>query len=79
MTQTTLTKAQMTTIARKARRHGYYAVGTLGLEGYVQCPQCRERVEGYRQIDLTTGKRWTMTRALDTAMLAHLPYCGEDA
>ena len=73
------TKRDVTELARKARRHGYYTIGTTGLEGYVLCPKCGFHVEGYRQIDIGTGKRWTMTRALDEAMAAHLAYPCEDS
>lgn len=45
---------------------------------YVICPQCKERVDGYLEIDLTTFRRKTVTRALDEGMMAHLPYCGEE-
>ena len=72
----TMTKREMTEIARKARRHGYYSRSEL--RGYVICPQCREEVDGYRAIDSKTFRYTTMTRALDEGMLAHLPYCGEE-
>lgn len=76
--QPKMTKREMIEVARAARRHGYYARGNAGLEGYVLCPQCRQEITGYREINLDTIRRITMTAALDKAMLEHLPYCGEE-
>lgn len=70
-----MTKAEMLKVARQARRHGYYRRSEL--TGYVLCPRCRAEVEGYLRIDMATLRRVTWTRALDEAMLAHLPECGE--
>lgn len=77
-TTTATTKREMTAVARQARRHGYFAKGTAGMEGYVKCPQCGEEVTGYRRANPVTSRYTTMAVALDVAMLAHLPYCGEE-
>lgn len=73
-----VTKKDMTAVARLARRYGYYQERPGSLDVYVICPQCKERVDGYLEIDLKTFKRFTPTRALDKAMMLHLPYCGEE-
>jgi hypothetical protein len=72
----TMTKREMTAIARKARKYGHYRIDHL--RNYVLCPQCREQVTGWRTISSTTGRYSTVTASLDEAMLAHLPYCGEE-
>jgi hypothetical protein len=73
MSTTTMTKREATETARKARRYGYFAVGTLGLQGYVRCPVCRKDVHGYRDIlPGGMGKRLSMARALDAGMVEHL-------
>lgn len=69
----TMTKREMTVIARQARRHGYFSRGELS--GWVQCPRCREDVTGYRTVNPVTSRYTTMAHALDAAMLVHLPYC----
>ena len=60
------TRREITELARQARRHGYYAVGTLGLEGYVQCPECGHRVEGCLWITLWMNPSWRLSTALST-------------
>ncbi|MBK8246354.1 MAG: hypothetical protein IPK85_03000 [Gemmatimonadetes bacterium] len=73
-----VTKKDMLVVARAARKYGHYQDRPGSLEVYVNCPQCKEKVIGYLEIDLTTFKRFTPTRALDKAMMLHLPFCGEE-
>jgi len=75
------TKAQLLKIARQARKAGFFK-SPNGLELYVKCPECGERI--YAQ-DFRYGtvngefKRRTDIQMLDAAMLSHLEtYCGED-
>jgi hypothetical protein len=66
-----MTKGAMRQVAAEARRHGYFQ--TDDRNGYVRCPQCRQDVSAYRnQYDSATS---TWPKALDTAMLEHLPAC----
>ena len=64
------TKRAMLETARKARQYGHYQ--TDDRNGYVRCPQCRQDVSAYRNIYGTTT---TWPKALDAAMVAHLPAC----
>ena len=73
-----VTKKDMRAVAALARRHGHYKPSPMALEAYVFCPQCQHQVTGYMTVDLTTFRRKTVTRALDEAMMEHLPYCGEE-
>lgn len=63
----TMTKKRMTEIARQARRYGYYRHSDR--DGGVTCPQCRQEVHAARY-----GTE-TWPKALDAAMLDHLPAC----
>jgi hypothetical protein len=68
---TTMTKKRMTEIARQARQYGYFR--TDDRNGYVRCPQCRQDVAAYR--DMYSSATSTWPKALDSAMLTHLPAC----
>jgi hypothetical protein len=64
-----MTKTRATTLARRARAHGYYR--TSRVEAYVFCPCCRERVQTEF---VPWSKERDVVRALDKATTEHLQY-----
>jgi hypothetical protein len=64
-----MTKTRASTLARQARRHGWYRRSAT--EGYVFCPCCREEVSREYHPWLKVG---AIMRELDIAVIEHLRY-----